>query len=57
MKTRPRFKKIEKKELKRKFNFSIGDKKYYAYNKVDYFARDYQLKNLVNKNKILTNII
>ena len=48
---------FEKKELKERFNFSVENKKYYAYNKINHFTQNCRLKNLVNKNKTFANII
>ena len=45
-----------KKRIKKKSNFSVGNKKYYIYNKINHFAQDCRLKNFVNRNKTFTNI-
>ena len=56
IKARFRFGKIKRKELKKRSNSLIKNKKYYAYNKIGYFAQNCRLKNLINKNKTFKNI-
>ena len=46
---------LKKKGLK-KINLLIKNEKCYAYNKRNHFTQNYQLKNLVNKNKTFINI-
>ena len=56
IKARFRSGKIKRKKLKKRSNFLIENKKYYISNKINHFARNCQLKNLINKNKIFANI-